>query len=47
VNPDYILAEKIENGLLEHSSVSMPQLYVDLWNTKEWYAYEFFEEAQT
>jgi len=46
LNPDYILAEKIEDGSLEHSSVSMPQLYVDLWNTKEWYAYEFLKRLK-
>jgi biotin operon repressor len=43
LSPDSILESMILSGKLEHSSVQLSQLYVDLWNTSEWYSYEFLK----
>ncbi|MCW6159898.1 MAG: hypothetical protein LVQ95_02300 [Candidatus Micrarchaeales archaeon] len=46
LDPDQVLAKKIQSHELEHSSVSLPQLYVDLWNLNTWYAYEFIKKLE-
>ncbi len=46
LKPDYVLERRIIEKRLEHSAVSLPQLYVDLWNAKEWYAYEFLKRVK-
>ncbi|MGD0729342.1 MAG: hypothetical protein ABR981_04675 [Candidatus Micrarchaeaceae archaeon] len=46
LKPDKILEEKINSHKLEHDTVSIPQLYVDLWNTTEWYSYEFLKRLK-
>ena len=46
LEPDYVLSKKIIGKTLQRSAVSLPQLYVDLWNTKEWYAYEFLKRLK-
>lgn len=46
LKPDGILEEKIIQNELEHSSVSMPQMYVDLWNNNTWYAAEFLKKLE-
>lgn len=45
LKPDKILLNLIENKKLSHSSVSMTQICVDLWNIKEWYAERFFAKT--
>ncbi len=46
LKPDEILEERIKKHNLDHSSVSIPQLYVDLWNSSEWYSYEFLKKLK-
>jgi DNA-binding transcriptional regulator YhcF (GntR family) len=46
LRPDYVLSKRIMGKALQGSAVSMPQLYVDLWNAKEWYAYEFLRRLK-
>lgn len=46
LKPDSILEEKIERDELAHSSVSIPQMYVDLWNNNTWYAVEFIRKLE-
>jgi hypothetical protein len=46
LRPDYVLSKRIMGKALQGSTVSMPQLYVDLWNAKEWYAYEFLKRLK-
>lgn len=46
MNADYVLEKKIMGNNLIHSSVSLPQLYADLWNTESWYAYEFLKKLE-
>ena len=46
LKPDQLLSNMIDNGATIKSSVSVPQLYVDLWNTKDWYAYEFLKKLK-
>lgn len=46
LKPDVVLEERINNGSLEKASVSLPQIYVDLWNNKDWYAYEFLKKLK-
>ncbi|MEM3208948.1 MAG: hypothetical protein QXE33_03445 [Candidatus Micrarchaeaceae archaeon] len=46
LKPDYVLSKMILEKRLEHSSVGLPQLYVDLWNAKEWYAYDFLKHLK-
>lgn len=41
LRPDRPLGAMIDNGSLDKSTVPITQLYVDLWNIKTWYAYEF------
>ncbi len=43
---DYVMSKRIMGKTLQKSAVSMPQLYVDLWNAKEWYAYEFLKRLK-
>ena len=44
--PDSILESAILSGKLEHSSVQVSQLYVDLWNTSEWYSHDFLKRLK-
>jgi DNA-binding Lrp family transcriptional regulator len=46
LKPDYVLEKRIADGTLVHSSVPLPQLYVDLWNNNTWYAYEFMKKLE-
>lgn len=46
LRPDKILEKKIETHALDNSSVSLPQLYVDLWNNRSWMAYEFMKKLE-
>ena len=46
MKPDGELARRIDSHSLSHSSVSLPQLYVDLWNSNTWYAYEFLKKLE-
>lgn len=46
LKPDRVLEEKMERHALMHSSVSLPQLYVDLWNNDSWIAYEFLKKLE-
>jgi hypothetical protein len=46
LKPDKVLEEKMAQHNLDHSSVSIPQLYVDLWNSSEWYSYEFLKKLK-
>lgn len=46
LKPDYVLEKRIVEGTLAHSSVSLPQMYVDLWNNNTWYAYEFMKKLE-
>ncbi|MCL5419991.1 MAG: hypothetical protein M1354_03910 [Candidatus Marsarchaeota archaeon] len=41
LKPDERLDAEIANGKLKHSSVCTAQMFVDLWNLKEWYARDF------
>ncbi len=44
LSADFIMSRMIEDGTLKHSSVSMPQMFVDLWNIKNWYSKEFTDK---
>ncbi len=46
LKPDQVLEEMINTGTLKRSSVSVPQIYVDLWNNKDWYANEFLKKLK-
>lgn len=46
LKPDHVLEERIMKGELIHTSVSVPQLYVDLWNNSSWYSYEFLKKTK-
>ncbi len=46
LKPDPVLAEAIDRGLLVKNSVSISQVYVDLWNNKEWNASEFLNKLK-
>ncbi len=46
LKPDPVLEKRIADKKLVHSSVSMPQMYVDLWNNSTWYAYEFVKKLE-
>ena len=46
LEPDSLLERKIEGHELPHSSVSLPQLYVDLWNREGWVAHEFLKKTE-
>lgn len=46
LKPDKILNSMIENNALEKATVPITQLYVDLWNIKEWNAYEFIKKLK-
>jgi predicted DNA-binding transcriptional regulator len=46
LKPDGVLEEKIEKHTIVNSSVSLPQLYVDLWNNSSWMAYEFIKKLE-
>jgi DNA-binding Lrp family transcriptional regulator len=46
LEPDRVLYDMIEKGI-ERSSVPTTQIYVDLWNLKEWYAAEFLKRLET
>lgn len=46
LRPDNILEQRIIRNELEHSSVSIPQIYVDLWNNNTWYAAEFLKKLE-
>jgi len=46
LRPDRVLEEKIENHTITNSSVSLPQLYADLWNNGSWMAYEFIKRLE-
>ena len=46
LKPDKILNGMIENNALEKATVPVTQLYVDLWNIKEWNAYEFIKKLK-
>jgi hypothetical protein len=46
MKPDYELARMIENHELKNSTVPISQLYVDLWNNGEWYAFEFLKKLK-
>jgi hypothetical protein len=41
LKPDERLNMEIAAGKLKHSSVCTAQMFVDLWNLKEWYARDF------
>jgi len=38
---DFITSRLINEEALPHNSVSLPQMFVDLWNIKNWYSKEF------
>ena len=46
LKPDNVLGGKIMKNELLHSSVSIPQMYVDLWNNNTWYAAEFLKKLE-
>jgi DNA-binding Lrp family transcriptional regulator len=46
LRPDSVLEKSIESGSLKRSSVTMPQVYVDLWNERSWNAYEFLKGSK-
>lgn len=46
LKPDKVLEGKIMKDELWHSSVSIPQIYVDLWNNNTWYAAEFLKKLE-
>jgi hypothetical protein len=46
LKPDRLLGEQIKRHKLERSSVSLPQLYADLWNTNTWYAHDFLDKLE-
>ncbi len=46
LRPDSLLENSIESHIISHSSVSLPQLYVDLWNNGSWMAYEFIKSLE-
>lgn len=46
LKPDPALAEEIDKGRLIKNSVPLPQIYVDLWNNREWNASEFLNKLK-
>ncbi len=46
LKPDSVLEKMITERKLKGASVSLPQLYVDLWDSKEWYSYEFLKKVK-
>ncbi len=46
LKPDGVLGKRIIDRELTNSSVSLPQLYVDLWTNGSWYAYEFLKKLE-
>ncbi len=46
LKPDRVIERRILDGTLPHSSVPISQLYVDLWNTSSWNAYEFLKKVK-
>jgi hypothetical protein len=46
LKPDTILEERILKRELIHSTVSLPQLYVDLWNNNTWNANTFITKLE-
>lgn len=43
---DPILEKMIENHQLKKSAALITQIYVDLWNNKDWFAYEFLKKLK-
>ncbi len=41
--PDGYLLKSIENKTLKNGSVSIPQIFVDLWNINNWYSKDFID----
>ncbi len=46
LKPDIVLEKKIVERALQRSTVSLPQLYVDLWNNNTWYANTFMTKLE-
>lgn len=44
LSADFIMSQLIVGGALPHNSVSIPQMFVDLWNIKNWYSKEFIDK---
>lgn len=44
--PDKVLENRIDGHKLKHSSVSVPQLFADMWNVNEWYSYDFMKRLK-
>ena len=43
---DPVLENAINNHSLERDAAPLTQIYVDLWNNKDWYAYEFLKKVK-
>lgn len=46
LSPDIYLSKAIENKDLKNSSVSIPQIFVDLWNINNWYSKDFIDTLE-
>lgn len=46
LRPDHALAKIIDDGKQEHGSAPLSQIYVDLWNLKQWQAAEFLKRLE-
>lgn len=44
LSADFITSRLIDEGALPHNSVSLPQMFVDMWNIKNWYSKEFTDK---
>ena len=44
--PDVYLSKSIESKNLKNSSVSIPQIFVDLWNINNWYSKDFIDALE-
>ncbi len=46
LSADFIMNRLIISDLLPHNSVSIPQMFVDMWNIKNWYSKEFIDKLR-
>ena len=46
LSPDVHLSKSIDNKSLKNSSVSIPQMFVDLWNINNWYSKDFIDALE-
>lgn len=46
LKPDNVLERQINGHMLKYSSVSVPQLFADMWNVNQWYSYDFMKKLR-